>query len=137
MKSLQEFLNSNPVEGITKEVAISDRLKDENGNFFKFKIKAMTNDEYNEAVKKANKINGDDGKIEFNSKLYMDMVVINNTLEPNFKDAESIKKLGLATPEQYLGKVMLAGEIAALAKEINKLSGFNKNMDALIEEAKN
>ena len=38
MSTLQDFLNRNLVDNLTKEVAISDRLRDENGALLKAKI---------------------------------------------------------------------------------------------------
>lgn len=136
MGALQDFLNTNVIDEITAEVAINERFKDKNGNLLKFKIKAMTEDEYESARRAATKI-GKKGKTDFNNTLFNNMVVINNTLEPNFKDAESIKKIGCVTPEQYLHKTLLAGEIVTLVEEITKLSGFGVDTEELIDEVKN
>ena len=76
-------------------------------------------------------------KVEFDSKTFNELVVLNHTLVPNFRDAESIKKAGCRTPEQFLYKSLLAGEISELAQEISALSGFDKDMDEEVEEAKN
>lgn len=52
-------------------------------------------------------------------------------------DRFTLKKLNCSTAEQYLNKVMLAGEIERLAREIFVFSGFGQNINELIEEAKN
>lgn len=139
MSALQEFLNANPVDNLTAEVLISDRFKDKEGNILKFKIKAMTNDEFEEIRKKATKIDFKKGKrnVDFDARKFNEQVVINHTIDPDFKNAESIKKVGCMSPEQYLNKVLLAGEIAELAEQIQILSGFEKDMSDLVEEAKN
>jgi hypothetical protein len=139
VSSLQDFLNVNPVDNVTDDVVISDRFKDKDGNVMKFKIKAMTNDEFEEIRKAAASISTKKGKrsISFDTKRFNELVVINNTIDPNFKDAESIKKLGCITPEQYLNKVLLAGEIVELSQQIQTLSGFELEIDELVEEAKN
>lgn len=136
MSSLQEFLNSNPIDNLTDEVVVSDRFKDKDGNLLKFKIKAMTNPEFEELKKKALK-SKKGGKFEFDSARFNNDIVINYTLVPDFKDAESIKKMGCMSPEQYLGRVLLAGEVQELAQQISKLSGFDQDMDSMVEEAKN
>lgn len=136
MGALQDFLNANTIDNLTAEVPVSERFKDENGNIMKFKIKALTDNEYENARKASTKI-GRKGKVDFDSKLFYRTVVINNTIEPNFKDAESIKKVGCITPEQYVSKVLLAGELITLGQEISKLSGFDSDMDELVEEVKN
>lgn len=134
--SLQDFLNANPVDGLTEEVIVSKRFKDAEGNLLKFKIKAMTSAEFEDVRKRSTTIHKK-GKVEFNAQQFNTTSVINNTLEPDFKDAASIQKLGCTTPEQYLNKVLLPGEIATLAERIQRLSGFDVDMDELVEEAKN
>ncbi|WP_328802028.1 hypothetical protein T3H97_06360 [Paenibacillus sp. LX16] len=58
-------------------------------------------------------------------------------MNPNFRDAESLKKLGCASVEEYVQKVLLAGEIATLSQKISSLSGFDIEMEDLVDEAKN
>lgn len=139
MSALQEFLNTNPVDNLTAEVPISNRFTDKDGKLLKFKIKAMTNDEFEEIRKSSTKVDMRKGKrsVDFNSKKFNMQLVINHTIDPDFKNAESIKKVGCATPDQYLNKVLLSGEIAELAQQIQALSGFETDMEDLVEEAKN
>lgn len=135
--SLQEFLNNNPVDGLTAEVVISDRFKDEKGNLLKFKIRAMSSDEFEDCRKRSMTISGGKRRnVDLDLRKFNNAIVINNTIDPSFKDAESIKQLGCTTPEQYLSKVLLPGEIQELSSQIQQLSGF-REMDELVEEAKN
>ena len=131
MSNLMQFLIDNPVDNLTDEVVVSPRLEK-----FPFKIKGMTGPEFSEYQKLSTKI-GRHKKVEFDSKIFNEMVVLNHTLEPNFRDAESIKKAGCQSPEQFLYKSLLAGEIAELAQKISALSGFDADMVEVIEEAKN
>ena len=134
--NLQEFLNSHPIDNLTEEVVISSRFKDEKGNLLKFKIKAMTSAEFDE-IRRASMQIRKGRKVEFDSQKFNLKVVVHHTLVPNFKDAASIQKLGCQTPEDYVQKVLLAGEVATLAQKIQELSGFDVEMDELVEEAKN
>ncbi|MGL4875179.1 MAG: phage tail assembly chaperone [Clostridium sp.] len=136
MTKLMSFLIANPVDNLTDEVIISDRFKDEKGEVLKFKIKALTADEFDSLQKTCTKI-GKKGKVDFNQKRFNENLIINYTLEPNFKDAESIKQAGCVTSEQLLNKVLLAGEVSELTSKISQLSGFDNDMEELQEEAKN
>lgn len=89
MGALQDFLNGNTIENITAEVAISERFKAKDGNILKLKIKAMTEDEFENERSAATKT-GKKGKVDINNKLFNSSIIINNILEPNFKDAQSI-----------------------------------------------
>lgn len=135
MSTLQDFLNANPIDNLTEEVIVSERFKDSNNNPMKFKVKAMTNDTFNDLRKRATKVNG--RKVEFDASAFNLGVIIENTLDPDFKNAESLKKLNCTTPGQYVEKVLLPGEIVELASQIQRISGFDVEMKALVEEVKN
>lgn len=136
MSNLQDFLNANPVDNLTEEVAVSPRFKDKDNNLLKFKVKAMTNAEFDEIRKAATTVKKG-RKIEFDAHKFNLQMVVNHTVEPNFKQVDSIKKLGCSTPEEYVQRVLLAGEVSTLATKIQELSGFDVSMEELVEEAKN
>jgi len=131
MSKLLDFLVEHPVDNLTDEVVVSPRLAQ-----FPFKIKAIGGLAFSEYQKLATKV-GRHNKVEFDSKTFNELVVLNHTVDPDFRDAESIKKAGCTSPEQFLYKSLVAGEISELAQRISSLSGFDKEPDELVEEAKN
>ena len=131
MSKLSDFLCENLVDDVTEEVTISARIP------FKFKIRAVSSTEFNSYRKKATKVNLKTKQAEFDPAILTQQIVINHTVEPNFRDAECIKKVGCVTPEQYLNKVLLAGEVEELNQAIQKLSGFDLDINEAVEEAKN
>lgn len=140
MSELQAFLNAHPIAGLTDEVAISERFKGSDGKVLKFKIRVLTNQEFENYRRQAMAISTDKKgrrRVDLDSAKFNALVVINHTVDPNFKDAASIQALGCQTPEEYLNKVLLPGEIVDLANAILRLSGFDEDMDELVEEAKN
>ena len=136
MSALQDFLNAHPVDNLTEEVIISDRFKDKEGNLLRFKIKAMSSGEFEEIRKKSTTVRKG-GKVEMDLQKFQSSIVISQTLEPDFKHAESIAKLGCLNPEEYLNKVLLPGEVSELVTRIQQLSGFDRDMSDLVAEAKN
>ena len=136
MSALTDFLLANPVNTITKEVVVSKRIKDTEGNLMKFKVKPMLNEEYLEYQNQCT-IPKKGGKIDFNSRRFNQLIILNHTVEPNFRDANIIQKAEVRTPEQLLNKFLLAGEIQALSEQIRILSGFEDSLDDLVEEVKN
>jgi len=130
-KSLLDFLMDNPVDGLTEAVVISKRLKD-----YTFTIKAMTGDEFSRYQSRAMAI-GKKNKIDYDNKSFNEQVVLNHTIEPNFKIADDMKKMGCRTPEEFLYKYLNAGEIQELVKRITELSGFDEDEEELVKEAKN
>ena len=131
MGSLLEFLIQNPVDDVTEEIIVSKRLEK-----FPFKIKAMSGQEFGEYQKLATAI-GKKKKISFDTQKFNEQVVLNHVVEPNFRDATSIKSAGCTSPEQFLYRSLLAGEISELSNKISMLSGFDSDLEETIEEAKN
>lgn len=136
MTQLIDFLLANPVDTITEEVVVSKRLKDEKGNLLKIKIKPMLNEQYLEYQKQC-VVPNKKGGVDFNTKRFNQLVILNHTIEPDFRNSELIKKAGCTTPEQLLNKFLLAGEIQVLSEQIRNISGFADSLDDLVDEVKN
>lgn len=138
MSKLQEFLNDHPVRGLTAEVPVSDRFRDDAGSLLKFKIGVMSNTQFEAYRKQAMSIDlsGKQRRVEMDMDKFNKLIVINHTIDPNFKEAASIQALGCQTPDEYVDAVLLPGELLQLSQEIQRLSGF-RPMDELVEEAKN
>ena len=135
MNELQLFLLENPVDVVEEEVVVSQRFKNASDELLKFKIKAIDSETYADYQKACTIIKKK--KAEFNTKKFQEMVVLECTLNPNFKDADMIKKAGCKSPVELLRRSLLAGEVANLFNKIAKLSGFSEDMDDLVEEVKN
>lgn len=135
--NLQQFLNKNKVSGLTKEVPISDRLRDENGKLYTAKIRVVDGKEYNRLNNESMDIDVKTKKVKVNTDRVNTQLVLNYCEYPNFKSAEDVKAAGCTTPEQYLRTVLLPGEIQTIANAIRELSGFNESVEELEEEVKN
>lgn len=133
MSKISVFLH--PAAAAEKEVVISDRFKDEDGNVVPFKIKAITQEENDLISKKATKSYKENGqRYEYlDSVDYCRRLVVASTVDPDFRDKELCEGYGVLDPLQVPGKMLFSGEYAKLLQEIKALSGF----DDLEEEAKN
>ena len=140
MSALKEFLVENSdIVGKEVEVPISPRFKDKEGNLLKFKIRPMTGDEFGKYQKQCTTININGRKKEtiFDSGKFNLLCIINHCIDPDFKDADFLKQLGVQTPEQAVSKTLLAGEIVELGNQVTKVSGFDTDINEEIEAAKN
>lgn len=135
MSTLQAFLNNNIVEDIKESVLVSKRFQDGQGELLRFQIRAITDHEMSE-IQKICMRTGKKGKVDFDVSRFNRLIAIKGTVDPKFEDAESIKNTGCVTPEDYMKKVMLPGEIATLAEQIQTLSGYT-DLEDLKEQAKN
>lgn len=132
MNALQQFLTKNAVDNLTKEVSLGGRLKD-----FKFKVKALTGNQYNDFQALCIENPNSPKKRRFNTKKFNELIVVNCVVEPSFKDAEWIKELGVPDATSAMYKTLLAGEISQLAEEALRLSGFDRDVEEEMEEVKN
>lgn len=112
-----EFFSKNGIDSITKEIIVSERLKD-----ILFKIKALSIDEFYGVRERAVLGGGRD------INKFKTGIIIRGCVEPDFKNSRDIELVGARTPEEYVKKVLAAGEISYLAGEILRLSGFGERV---------
>ena len=140
MSLLKDFLLENS-DVITKEVevVVSSRFKDKEGNLLKFKVRPMSGDEFGKYQKQCTTISFNNKKREtkFDSAKFNILSIVNHCVDPNFKEADFLKSLGVQTPEDAVSKVLLAGEIGELGGQISSISGFDLDINEEIEKAKN
>lgn len=133
MGSLSAFLN--PVKTENKEVIISDRFQ-ENGKPVPFVIRPVTQAENEELMKNHRKVDKQGVEI-FNRIKYNQELVASAVVEPPLDNAELQKCYGVLGASNLLSAMLYAGEYATLLEEIQKLSGFDTDINDDIEEAKN
>ena len=132
MNALQQFLTKNSVDNLTEEVTLGGRLKD-----FKFRIRALTGSQYNDFQALCIENPNSPKKRRFNTKKFNELIVANCVVEPNFKDPEWLKELGVADATSAIYKTLLAGEITDLAERALRLSGFDRDVEEEMDEVKN
>lgn len=130
MNDLENFLELPDVDNIIEEVFVSSRLP-------KFKVKAMSSDEFDEYQKRARIKTKNKKDIDFNVAKFNLLVVEGQTIFPKFANTDLLKKSGCATATEFIKRKLKAGEIAELAQKINEISGFDTDINEEVEEAKN
>ena len=134
MSKLSAFLNPVNIQE-EREVIISDRFKDDKGNPVTFKIRAMSQAENDENVKRCTKKRrvGNQTEEYFDNIEFSRRTIVAATVEPDFRAKELCDAYGVLDPLLVPGKMLRPGEYSRLMQEINELSGFAD----LEEEAKN
>ena len=134
MSKLSAFLNPVNIQE-EREVIISDRFKDDKGNPVAFKIRAMTQAENDQNVKRCTKKRrvGNQTEEYFDNIEFSRRTIVEATVEPDFRAKELCDAYGVLDPLLVPGKMLRPGEYSRLMQEINELSGFAD----LEEEAKN
>ena len=75
-------------------------------------------------------------QVSFDAGRLNELLVVNHTLEPNFRNTEFLQKLGVRTAEDAVYRVLKPGEIQDLSTAIQALAGFQTE-DELLDKAKN
>ncbi|MGB8455152.1 MAG: phage portal protein [Anaerocolumna sp.] len=132
MSSLKAFLN--PIQVENKEVIISNRFM-EDGKPVPFIIHPITQKENEQLIKKYTR-KDKKGNETLNRTEYIQAMTASAVVFPNLADAKLQDLYGLGETET-LKNMLLVGEYATLAQEVQSLSGLDTNINEDIEEAKN
>lgn len=129
MSALDEFLNLNDVMEIKETIPVMV-----NGKKLEIVVRPISETEHNEFQRRANEVKRN--KLIFDSGKYKNLILESCIVEPNFKDAEFLKKAGCLSASEFINKKFPAGAVANIVERIQKLSGFD-SYDMEIENAKN
>lgn len=128
-----------PVMEETKEVVITKRAVDEDGKpvpFILRRIDQETNDRLLRQAQRKVKVNGLITTNTDNEK-YGKLLVQACVVEPDFKNAEICAYYKTVDPLDVPSRMLSSGEYAKLMQEINTLNGFDDDIDAIEDTAKN
>lgn len=132
MNALQQFLLQTDVSDLKKVINLGGRMEGH-----PVTIKALDGDKYNTFQQMCIENPNSAKKRRFNTKKFHELICVECLVDPNLKDAEFIKAAGVPDSTRLLYRCFLAGEIASIAENVLKLSGFSQDMDEEIEEVKN
>lgn len=129
MSKLDDFLGLTDISEVRKTINVNVDGKD-----LELVIRPITEDEHTEFQRRSNNISKN--KVTFDSGKYNNLVLTACIVEPNFSDADFLKKAKCISAAEFLNKKFPAGTLTDIANEIQKLSGF-ESYDLEIENAKN
>ena len=119
-----------------KKVVFSSRYKNADGSPVEATITQMTSRQNNNYRKQATKHTKKGKESDFDHGEYMNFILLNHVKDPDFSKQEDITKAGVNTPEDYIDKVLNAGEVDNLVMEIMDFSGINESLDDIKKEVK-
>ncbi|HIW31215.1 MAG TPA: phage portal protein [Candidatus Paenibacillus intestinavium] len=138
--SLQDFFAQNVQAEITEECIISERFKNDNSAPIKWKLKTVTENE-NEAIRKsATRISkGKNGARiqEINQEEYVGKLAVASVVYPDLQNADLQASYGVLGADTLLKTMLLSGEYATLLEKVQKMNGFDQDINSLADEVKN
>ena len=135
MNALQQFLLDSNVKDLKKVINLGGRLAEH-----PLTIRALDGDKYNTFQQMCIENPNSPKKRRFNSKKFNELVCIECLQDPSMKDAEFLeaaRQKGIMDSTNLLYHCFLAGEIAVIAEQALKLSGFDRDVEEEIDEVKN
>jgi len=128
MSRLEEFLALPNVDDIVTEITV-ERLGT-------FKVKPLSPASHQEFQRRC-RTKDRKGETDFNMLKFNLLVITNQVIDPDFSNAEALQKGGFANPRDFVSAKLKAGEIFELAQKICEISGFDTEIEEVVEEAKN
>lgn len=139
-ESLYAFMRENVKPVGEKEIPVSERFVDENGNVVNWKIRAITagmNQQLRRSCVTRVGTNKSGSPIEKrDDELYQAKLATACIVWPNLSDVKLLDDWGADSAETLIRQMLLPGEFDNLIMEIIKFCGF-KTEDELIDEVKN
>ena len=140
MKDLKFFLKQNTIPVENQEVEVSKRFKDDAGNTVKFEIKSISN-EMDDALRKQNtrQVKKAKGVIvpELDQQKYFVDLVLKSLVYPDLDDKELQDSWGVMDSRELINAMLLPGEYTALIQEVQKINGWDLNVEDIKDEVKN
>jgi len=140
MSNLNAFFAQNAVVKTTEDFIVSERFRDESGKPIAWKLQSISEDE-NEALRKAvtKRVKGRGGQytMEIDNTEYLTKLITASVAFPDLKDVELQNSYNVRGAESLIRKMLLSGEYANLLLKVQEINGYDKDVNDLIEEAKN
>ena len=140
MKDLTFFLKQNTIPVENQEVEVSKRFKDDAGNTVKFEIKSISN-EMDDALRKQNtrQVKKAKGVIvpELDQQKYFVDLVLKSLVYPDLDDKELQDSWGVMDSRELINAMLLPGEYTVLLQEVQKINGWDLNVEDIKDEVKN
>ena len=136
MNALQQFLLDSNVKDLRKTINLGGRMEN-----YPITIRALEGDKYNTFQQMCIENPNSAKKRRFNSKKFHELVCVECLVEPSMRDAEFLQaareQKGIMDSTGLLYHCFLAGEIATIAEQALKLSGFDRDVEEEMDEVKN
>lgn len=141
MNELTAFLKKNAAPVETVKVAISDRFKDKDGKPIEWELRALTASEDAE-IRKENTKTVSQGKRKpmvekTDREMYLATMVARSVVYPDLKNIELQQSYGVMGDGALVKEMLTSGEYTELLSIVTEISGFDRDINEEVEEAKN
>ena len=133
MATLNGFLNPKKIE--TVKLVVSDRFCDENGAPLEWELRCISGEEITKIQNECSVVGKNGASVD--TGRFQGMLLAKSVVTPNPNAADLQDAYGVKDPESVFGKMLTGAEYLALVTEASKINGLDKDITALVKEAKN
>ena len=134
MATLNGFLNPQKIE--TAKVVISDRFCGDDGEPLEWELRCVSGEEIAAIQDKCSSL-GKDGKMKFDNGKFQNELLARSVVDPNPNAADIQDAYGVTDAARLFGKMLTGAEYLALYTKAAEINGLNKDLGAMVQDAKN
>ena len=130
MNAIEEFLELPDLTEMKETITINY-----NGKPLEFVVRPINDTEFKDYQKRSQKRQGN--RIVIDDTKIRACILENNIVEPDFNNAEFLRKAGCVTGIEFLERKFPSGVLQDIVAKVLEISGFDNDINVEIEEAKN
>lgn len=138
MSNLSSFLKQNRKDDKVIKYVASNSFVDEKGKPIAWEIRPLKSKDIESIRDASTKIVKNGKEVKFDNSKFNRMIAVACTVYPDLTNKELQDSYGVMDAEQLILELLdKAGEYQAYINKIFDISGYDKDMNELVEEAKN
>lgn len=133
MATLNGFLNPKKIE--TVKTVISDRFCDENGEPLEWTLRCVSGEEITNIQNECTTVNKNGTSVD--TDRFQGLLLAKSVMVPDPNAADLQDAYGVTDATKVFGKMLTGAEYLKLVTKVTDINGLDKDLESLVQEAKN
>ena len=133
MATLNGFLNPKKIE--TVKTVISDRFCDENGEPLEWTLRCVSGEEITNIQNECTTVNKNGTSVD--TDRFQGLLLAKSVMVPDPRAADLQDAYGVTDATKVFGKMLTGAEYLKLVTKVTDINGLDKDLESLVQEAKN
>lgn len=133
MATLNGFLNPKKIE--TVKTVISDRFCDENGEPLEWTLRCVSGEEITNIQNECTTVNENGTSVD--TDRFQGLLLAKSVMVPDPRAADLQDAYGVTDATKVFGKMLTGAEYLKLVTKVTDINGLDKDLESLVQEAKN
>lgn len=133
MATLNGFLNPKKIE--TVKLVVSDRFCDENGEPLEWTLRCVSGEEITNIQNECTTVNKNGTSVD--TDRFQGLLLAKSVMVPDPNAADLQDAYGVTDATKVFGKMLTGAEYLKLVTKVTDINGLDKDLESLVQEAKN